>query len=112
MFCKVIKHALTEAQKPLCHMDPAFQWHYNTPTSALIAAIETIYQRLNKQDTGELSSKINRILKSSKHAHTKVDKGMAMVVMDRREYFNKAQNIKEQPTYRPPHDPTNMPKAR
>ena len=42
-----------------------------------------------------------------------VDKGAAMVVMDRQDYINKSNNLLAQPAYRPiPRDPTNKIKAK
>ena len=41
------------------------------------------------------------------------DKGVSMVVMDRDDYNNKAEELLHQPTYRPiPNDPTNKLKNR
>ena len=41
------------------------------------------------------------------------DKGVSMVVMDRDDYNNKAEELLHQPTYRPiPNDPTNKLKKR
>ena len=42
-----------------------------------------------------------------------VDKGQALMVMDRQDYFTKAHNVIKQPTYRfVPNDTTNKHKAR
>ena len=41
------------------------------------------------------------------------DKGVAMVVMDKKDYIDKATNLLAQPTYRNINrDPTNKPKAK
>ena len=85
--------------------------------------------KLSQQDVEELMADINRVLRSS-HPQpnlTKaqnlalrelkrdrdcivltVDKGVAMVIMDRQDYINKANRLLNQNTYRSiPRDPTN-----
>ena len=84
--------------------------------------------KLKKEDVIELRSDINALLRKSKApkpnltrqesiglAQLKkdtVDKGVAMVVMDRQDYISKVQELLAQLAYRPiPRDPTNKVKA-
>ena len=87
-----------------------------------ITVTETMCHRLNQQDAYGHRAENNRMLKGSYHANLTevrqktrlyksskgknqriiltVDKRVVMVVMDWQNYFNKAGNLIEQPTYR------------
>ena len=100
------------------------------PNLEYITAIEAAFTELNQQDAEELRAEINKVLRSShppKPNLTKAqnialrelkrdrdcivltaDKGVAMVIMDRQDYINKANSLLNQNTYRSiPRDPTN-----
>ena len=100
------------------------------PNLEYITAIEAACTKLSQQDAEELRADINRVLKSShppKPNLTKAqnltlrelkrdrdcivltaDKGVAMVIMDRQDYINKANHLFNQNTYRSiTKDPTN-----
>ena len=96
-----------------------------------MTAIETACTKLSQQDAEELRTDINRVLRSSHpppqpnltkaqtlalrelkrdrgHIVLTADKGVAMVIMDRLDYVNKANSLLNQNTYRSiPQDPTN-----
>ena len=99
-----------------------------------ITAIESVCPKLKEEDAMELRADVNSLLRGAKvpkDSLTKqeriglsqlkedkdrviltVDKGVAMVVMDREEYNNKAQELLNSPAYRSlPRDPTNKIKA-
>ena len=86
--------------------------------------------KLNQEDVEELRANINRVLKAShppkpnlsktqakalkEHKNDRdrlvltADKGVAMVIMDRQDYINKANKLLNQPAHRAiPMDPTN-----
>ena len=100
------------------------------PNLEYITAIEAACTKLSQQDAEELRADINRVLRSShppKSNLTKaqnldlrelkrdrdcivltLDKGVAMVIIDRQDYINKANSLLNQNTYRSiPRDPTN-----
>ena len=100
------------------------------PNLEYITAIEAACTKLSQQDAEELRADINRVLRSShlpKPNLTKAqnialrelkrdrdcivltaDKGVAMVVMDRQDYINKANQLLNQNTYKViSKDPTN-----
>ena len=56
---------------------------------------------------------IDRLRKDKNRVILMADKGVSIVVMDRDDYNNKAEELLHQPTYRPiPNDPTNKLKNR
>ena len=107
----------------------------NPPHLDYITAIESACQMLDHQEAKELRADINRLLRCShppKPNLTKAelqalsqvmndrnrkaltaDKGVAMVVMDRNEYIDKATNLLSTPAYMTiDRDPTNRLKAK
>ena len=101
-----------------------------SPNLEYITAIEAACAKLSQQDAEELRAEVNRILRSSHAPKPKLtkaqnlalrelkrdrdcivltaDKGVAMVIMDRQDYINKANSLLNQYTYRSiPRDPTN-----
>ena len=106
-------------------------------TSSLdyITAIESVSHKLKEEDAGELRADINSLLRRAqvpKSNLTKeesiglaqlkkdkdrvvltVDKGVAMVVMDKEDYIQKAESVLTQPAYRTiDRDPTSKIKAK
>ena len=102
----------------------------NIPNNDYITAVESMCGRLKEEDAMALRTDINALLRKSKISKpnlTKeeriglaqfkkdkdrvvpiVDKGVAMVVMDKQEYINKAEELLAQLAYRNiPKDPTN-----
>ena len=100
------------------------------PNLEYITAIEAACTKLSQQDAEELRADINRVLRSSHppkpnltkaqntalrelkrdrdHIVLTADKGVAMVVMDRQDYINKANQLLNQNTYKIiSKDPTN-----
>ena len=99
------------------------------PNLEYITAIEAACTKLSQQDAEELRAEINRVLRSShlqtqsnqssKHSSKGIkrdrdhivltaEKGVAMVIMDRQDYINKANSLLNQNTYRSiSRDPTN-----
>ena len=122
---------LTPAQRSVLAKGPNFVVSPRQPPNLeYITAIEAACTKLSQQDTEELRAKVNRVLRSShpsKPNLTKAqnlalrelkrdrycivltaDKGVAMVIMDRQDYINKANSLLNQNTYRSIHrDPTN-----
>ena len=94
----------------------------NPPNVEFITAVELVCQRLFKQDLQELRAEINYLLKKAKTPRSNitkdekkalkglrenkerkvptVDKGVAMVVMDRKEYLDKVEGLLAQPAYK------------
>ena len=92
------------------------------PNLEYITAIEAACTKLSQQDAEELRADINRVLRSPTHPQTQpnqssklsfkelkrdsdcivltVDKGVAMVIMDRQDYINRANHLLNQNTYR------------
>ena len=100
------------------------------PNLEYITAIEAACTKLSQQDAEDLRADVNRVLRSShppKPNLTKAqnlalrelkrdrdcivltaDKGVAMVIMDRQDYMNKANQLLNQDTYKViTKDPTN-----
>ena len=122
---------LTPAQRSVLAKGPNFAVTPRQPPNLeYITAIEAACTKLSQQDAEELRADINRLLRSShtpKPNLTKAqisairelkrdrdrivltaDKGVAMVVMDRQDYINKANHLLNQNTYKViTKDPTN-----
>ena len=125
------KTRLTEAQEAVLAKGPNYA---TTPTHIpnvdYITAIELVCPKLKEEDVMELRADVNSLLrraKVSKANLTKqektglsqlkkdkerviltVDKGVAMVIMDREDYNNKAQQFPTSPAYKSlARDPTN-----
>ena len=122
---------LTPAQRSVLAKGPNFVVTPRQPPNLeYITAIEAACTKLSQQDAEELRADINRVLRSShppKPNLTKAqisalrelkkdrdrivptaDKGVAMVVMDRQDYINKANHLLNQNTYKViTKDPTN-----
>ena len=122
---------LTEAQRSVLPEHPNFVVIPRYPPNLEnIMTIELVCTKLGQQDAEELRAKINRVLRSSHlpkfnltkaqsqairelkrdmdHIVLTVDKGVAMVITDRQDYINKANNLLNQPTNRAIlQDPTN-----
>ena len=122
---------LTPAQRSVLAKGPNFVVTPRQPPNLeYITAIEAACTMLSQQDAEELRANINRVLRSShppKPNLTKAqmsalrelkkdrdrivltaDKGVAMVVMDRQDYINKANHLLNQNTYKTiTKDPTN-----
>ena len=100
-----------------------------------ISAVESACQRLSEQDAQELRAEINHLLKKAKTPRSNItkdekralkelredkegmvltaEKGLAMVVMDRKEYMDKVEGLLAQPAYKTINsDPTNKLKAK
>ena len=117
---------MTPAQRSVLAKGPNYAVTPRQPPNLeYITAIEAACTKLSQQDTEELSSDINRVIRSShppKPNLTKgpkaqnlalrelkrdrdcivltADKGVAMVIMDRKDYINKASHLLKQSTYR------------
>ena len=125
---------LSQAKESLLSKGPNYVVAPN-PHLEYITSIESACQKLDHQEAEEIKANINRILRSShllKLNLTKeelmplaelrkdsnrivltVDKGVAMVVMDRKDYIDKATTFLSQPAYRTiDRDPTNQLKAK
>ena len=122
---------LTPAQRSALAKGPNFAVSpKHPPNLEYITAIEAACTTLSQQDAEELTAEINRVLRSSQPLKPNLikaqnialrelkrdrdrivltaDKGVAMVIMDREDYINKANNLLNQNTYRSiPRDPTN-----
>ena len=122
---------MTLAQRSVLAKGPNFAVTPRQPPNLeYITAIEAACTKLSQQDAEELRADINRVLRSShppKPNLTKAqmsalrelkkdrdrivltpDKGVAMVVMDRQDYINKANHLLNQNTYKTiTKDPTN-----
>ena len=122
---------LTPAQRSVLAKGPNFAVTPRQPPNLeYITAIEAACTKLSQQDAEELRADINRVLRSShppkpnltKAQNTALrelkrdrdrivltaDKGVAMVVMDRQDYINKANQLLNQNTYKViSKDPTN-----
>ena len=86
-----------------------------------ITAIESVCTKLSQQDAEEPRSNIDRVLRGSPKSNLSkekvqairelkgdrdrlaltADKGVAMVIIERQDYINKANNLLTQPVYRP-----------
>ena len=122
---------LTPAQRSVLAKGPNFAVTPRQPPNLeYITAIEAACTKLSQQDAEELRANINRVLRSSHHPKPNLtkaqmsalrelkkdrdriiltaDKGVAMVVMDRQDYINKANHLLNQNTYKIiTKDPTN-----
>ena len=122
---------MTPAQRSVLVKGPNFAVTPRQPPNLeYITAIEAACTKLSQQDAEELRANINRVLRSShppKPNLTKAqmsalrelkkdrdrivltaDKGVAMIVMDRQDYINKANHLLNQNTYKTIiKDPTN-----
>ena len=122
---------LTPAQRSVLAKGPNFAVTPRQPPNLeYITAIEAACTKLSQQDAEELRADVNRVLRSShppKPNLTKAqnialrelkrdrdrivltaDKGVAMVVMDKQDYINKANQLLNQNTYKViSKDPTN-----
>ena len=122
---------LTPAERSVLAKGPNFVVSPKQPPNLeYITAIEAACTKLSQQDAEELRADINRVLRSSHPPKPNLtnaqnlalrelkmdrdcivltaDKGVAMVIMDRQDYINKANSLLNQNTYRSiPRDPTN-----
>ena len=122
---------LTPAQRSVLAKGPNFAVTPRQPPNLeYITAIEAACTKLSQQDAEELRADINRVLRSPQPPKTNLtkaqntalrelkrdrdrivltaDKGVAMVVMDRQDYINKANQLLNQNTYKViSKDPTN-----
>ena len=122
---------MTQAQRSVLAKGPNYAVTPRQPPNLeYITAIEAACTKLSQQDAEELRADINRVLRSShppKPNLTKAqtlalrelkrdrdrivltaDKGVAMVIMDRQDYINKANQLLNQDTYKViTKDPTN-----
>ena len=120
---------LTPAQRSVLAKGPNFAlFPKQPPNLEYITAIEAACTKFSQQDAEELRAEVSRVLRSSPQPNlTKAqnlalrelkrdrncivltaDKGVAMVIMDRQDYINKANSLLNQNTYRSiPRDPTN-----
>ena len=129
------KTSLTEAQKAVLAKGPNYAiTPSHIPNVDYITAIESMCPKLREDDAMELRSDINSILRKAKVAKANLtkqekiglsqlkkdkdrviltaDKGVAMVIMDKVDYNNKAQELLCKPAYRVmPRDPTKKIKA-
>ena len=106
----------------------------NIPNLDYITAIETVCSKLKEEDAAELRGEINGILKKGiipkpnldkeerialnqlrkdkDRVILTADKGVAMIVLDKEDYINKAKDLLNTPAYKAiPKDPTNKIKA-
>ena len=114
---------MTPAQRSVLAKGPNFVVTPRQPPNLeYITAIEAACTKLSQQDAEELRANINRVLRSSHppkpnltkaqmsalrelkkdrdHIVLTADKGVAMVVMDRQDYINKANHLLNQNTYK------------
>ena len=122
---------LAPAQRSVLAKGPNFVVTLRQPPNLeYITAIEAACTKLSQQDAEELRANINRVLRSSHTPQTQfnqgstsalrelkrdrdrivltADKGDAMVIMDREDYINKANQLLNQSTYKTlAKDPTN-----
>ena len=131
----VSKTEWTPAQKAVLAKGPNYAIASNNiPNLEYVTAIESIGQKHREEDASELKADINTILrkgqppkpnvnKQERRALSQlskdkdrviltVDKGVAMVVSDKKDYISKAQELLAQLSYKEtPRDPTNKIKA-
>ena len=129
------KTELTPAQKSVLVKGPNFAISPNNiPNLEYITAIETMCPKLREEDASELRANINALLRKEKAPKPNLnkqeriglkqlkkdqdrviltaDKGIALVVLDREDYINKAWELLSQMAYKEiPKDPTNKIKA-
>ena len=123
--------SLTPAQRSVLANGPNFVVSPKQPPNLeYITAIEAACTKLSQQDDEELRAEVNRVLRSSHPPKPNLteaqnlalrepkrdrdcivltaDKGIALVIMDRQDYINKANSLLNQNTYSSiPRDPTN-----
>ena len=126
---------LTKAQVSVLAKGPNYSIAPNNiPNMDYITAVESMCSKLKEEDAMALRTDINALLRKAKIPEPNlakeerrglaqlkkhedkvvliVDKRVAMVVMDRQDYINKAEELLKQPAYRTiPKDPTNKIKA-
>ena len=129
------KTELTQSQNPVLSKGPYFAVSPdNVPNLNYITAIETMCSKLKEEDVAELRGEINAVLRKGKAPKPNLnkeerialnqlrkdkdriiltaDKEVAMVVLDREDYNNKARDLLNTPAYKEiPKDPTNKIKA-
>ena len=129
------KENLTQAQVPVSAKGPNFSiTPSNIPNMDYITAVESMCGKLKEEDAMALRTDINALLRKAKRpkpnltkeertglAQLKkdkdrvvliVDKGVAMVVMNKQDYINKAEELLAQLSYKTiAKDPTNRIKA-
>ena len=129
------KTELTPAQKAVLAKGPNFAiTPNNIPNMDYITAIESMCPKLKEEDASELRTDINAILRKGKAPKPNLnkqerialtqlrndkhrviltaDKGVALVVLDKEDYINKAWGLLSQPACKEiPKDPTNKMKA-
>ena len=116
------KTELTEAQKSVLSKGPNFAISPdNVPNLDYITAIEIMCSKLKEKDAAELRGEINAVLRKGKASKPKLNKeerialnqlrkdkdililtvvkGVAMVVLDREDYNNKARDLLNTPAY-------------
>ena len=132
---KSLQNKINRSSESLLAKGPNFAiTPVNIPNVDYITAIESVCPNLKEEDAMELRADINSLLRRAKVPKDNlskqeriglsqfkkdkdriiltVDKGVAMVVMDREDYNNKAQELLNSPAYRSlPRDPTNKIKA-
>ena len=114
---------MTQAQRSVLNKGPNFAVSTKQPPNLEhITAIEAACTKLCQQDAKELRADINRVLRSSHppkpnlskaqnlalrelkrdrdHIVLTADKGVAMVIMDREDYINKANSLLNENTYK------------
>ena len=117
------KLPLTPAQESLLSKEANFSLATNNPPNLeFISAIASVHKRLLEQDAQELRAEINYLLKRAKTPRSNitkeekaalkelredqdrmvltVDKGVAMLVMDRTEYMDKVEGLLAQLAYK------------
>ena len=121
------KKPLTEAQGPNFAITPR-----NPPVGQYIAVVEQTCQNMAQGEAEELRAEVKAVLRKIQHPTANItreeqkamnklkdtnrviltaDKGTCLVVMDKEEYINKAQDLLKEDTYRIiPDDPTNKQK--
>ena len=127
---------LTTSQESLLSKGPNYAIALKNPSNLdYITGIETACQKLNNQNAEELRTNINglprksyaprpnlnkeenkalvELKKDKNRIILTADKGVALVVLDKKDYIGKAQNLLVQPAYRTlERDPTNKRKAK
>ena len=129
------KTTLTEAQESGLAKGPNYPIiPTHIPNVDYITAIESVCPKLKEEEAMELRADVNSLFRKAKVPKANLtkqeriglsqlkkdkerviltaDKGVAMVIMDKEDYNNKAQELLNSPAYRSlPRDPTNKIKA-
>ena len=129
------KTSLTKAQESVLAKGPNYAiTPTHIPNVDYITTIESVHPKLKEEEAMELRADVNSLLRKAKVLKVNLtkqdwiglsqlkkdkerviltaDKGVAMVIMDREDYNNKAQELLNSPAYRSlPRDPTNKIKA-